>query len=74
MLFRSHLAAAHAVRHRRSTELSRALAGQFASNWIDEALNDEEGPALTRPLEVLVEFVLAYPPTGHEPATLMDVA
>lgn len=69
-----HLAAAHAVRHRRSTELSRALAGQFASNWIDEALNDEEGPALTRPLEVLVEFVLAYPPTGNEPATLMDVA
>lgn len=69
-----HLAAAHAVRHRRSTDLSRALAGQFAGNWIDEALNDEGGPALTRPLEVLVEFVLAYPPTGHEPATLMDVA
>ena len=68
------LSAAHAERHRRHTDLTRALAGQFADNWIDDALQDQGGPALTRPLEVLLEFVLAYPPTGREPATLMDVA
>lgn len=68
------LSGAHAERHRRHTDITRALAGQFAANWIEDALQDQGGPALTRPLEVLLEFIVAYPPSGQESATLMDVA
>jgi hypothetical protein len=68
------LSGAHAERRRRHRAITRALGGQFADNWIEQALHDHEGPALTRPLEVLLEFLLAYPPAGREQASLMDVA
>jgi hypothetical protein len=68
------LSGAHAERQRRHSAITHALSGQFADNWIEQALHDHEGPALTRPLEVLLEFLLAYPPAGREQASLMDVA
>jgi hypothetical protein len=58
------LADAHALRHKEQLELNTSLSGPFAENWIQHALDSTDGAETTRPLEMLVEFVLAYPPTG----------
>ena len=68
------LNAAYATRFVKQTTIARSLAGPFADNWIEHALAAEEGAAATRPLEVLLEFILAYPPDGDRDADALDVA
>lgn len=59
------LADAHALRHKEQLELNTSLSGPFAQNWINHALNTTDGAEKTRPLETLVEFIMAHPPTGN---------
>jgi hypothetical protein len=68
------LNAAYATRYAEQTTIAHSLAGPFADNWIEHALAAQEGAATTRPLEVLFEFVLAYPPDGDRDADVLDVA
>ncbi|WP_329065667.1 hypothetical protein [Amycolatopsis sp. NBC_01480] len=68
------LNAAYATRFVEQATIARSLAGPFADNWIEHALAAEEGAAATRPLEVLFEYVLAYPPGGDRDADVLDVA
>lgn len=66
-----HLSDAHALRHKERISLARTLAGPFAENWTEHALTIPEPARATRPLEVLLELILAYPPRGQE---FVDVA
>jgi hypothetical protein len=68
------LNAAYATRFVEQTAIARSLAGPFSDNWIEHALAAEEGAATTRPLEVLFEFLLAYPPGGDRDADVLDIA
>jgi hypothetical protein len=73
----SFLADAHALRHKEQLELSTSLSGPFAANWIEHALNTTDGAEKTRPLEMLVEFIMAHPPTGDrhvDPGVVAELA
>ena len=73
----SFLADAHALRHKEQLELNTTLSGPFAENWIQYALDSTDGAEETRPLEMLVEFVIAHPPAGTrhvDPGVVAELA
>jgi hypothetical protein len=59
-----HLNDAFAERARADAELERALAAPWAKTWQELALEAPESAEQTRPLELLLELLIANPPTG----------
>ena len=59
-----HLNDAFAERARAAVELERALAAPWAKTWQELALEAPEAAEQTRPLELLLELLIANPPTG----------
>lgn len=70
----NHLNDAHAARARGEMELSLALGAPWAAAWRDFALRAPAAARGTRPLEVLLEFLLADCPTGTITPDRFDVA
>ncbi|MEV7267795.1 hypothetical protein AB0N38_29960 [Micromonospora aurantiaca] len=68
------LNAAHATRYARNRQLDQALAGQWAHNWHDYAVDDDLNAMASRALELLFEFALAYPTTGESKVDELAVA
>jgi hypothetical protein len=67
------LSAAHADREARQRGLRFALASPWADESREEALDAEQDALATRPLELLVEWLLMYPPTGHRTPDDLDL-
>jgi len=59
-----HLNDAFAERARAAVELERALAAPWAKTWRELALEAPEAAEQTRPLELLLELLIANPPAG----------
>jgi len=68
------LNAAHATRYVRNQQLDHALAGPWAHNWHDYAMDDDRNAMASRALQLLFEFALAYPPAGDCKADELAVA
>jgi hypothetical protein len=59
-----HLNDACAERARYDAELEMALSAPWADNWVKVALDPSQGPGRTRPLELLLEWLLARRKSG----------
>ncbi len=69
-----HLNDAHAERAREAGEMERALAAPWAQTWRSLALDAPEAAEQTRPLEVLLELLIADPPMGPVVPDRFDIA
>jgi hypothetical protein len=69
-----HLNDAHGERARASSELELALSAPWAPNWQALALDAPDPSEQTRPLEILLEFLLARSPAGSVVPDRFDVA
>ncbi|MDA8289133.1 MAG: hypothetical protein M0014_11925 [Actinomycetota bacterium] len=69
-----HLNDAHGERARAAGELERALAAPWAETWRSLALDAPEAAEHTRPLEVLLELLIADPPMGLIVPDRFDIA
>jgi hypothetical protein len=69
-----HLNDAYAERLRAGGELGRALTTPWAATWRAVALEGDDGPFKTRPLELLLESALATCPGGAITPDRFDVA
>ena len=65
---------AYADRVRRATELSLALTAPWGPHWQATALDAPEPATITRPLELLLETLLARPAAGDINADIFEVA
>lgn len=70
----SYLNDAHAERARHAAELSSALAAPWGPYWQSVALNAPEPTMITRPLELLLETLLARTATGTVNADAFEIA
>jgi hypothetical protein len=69
-----HLNDAHGERTRASGELERALAAPWAATWQSLALDAPEAAEQTRPLELLLEMLIADPTAGTIVPDRFDIA
>jgi hypothetical protein len=69
-----HLNDAYAERARAASELEQALAAPWASNWRTQALEGPDAVQQTRPLELVLESLVAEPPTGVMLPDRFDIA
>jgi hypothetical protein len=65
---------AYADRVRRATELSLALTAPWGQHWRATALDAPEPATITRPLELLLESLLARPTSGDINADTFEIA
>ena len=65
---------AYADRVRRATELSLALTAPWGPHWQATALDAPEPATITRPLELLLETLLARPAAGGINADMFEIA
>jgi hypothetical protein len=69
-----HLNDAHGERARAAAELERALRTPWAETWCSMVLDAPEAAEQTRPLEVLLELLVADPPIGLVVPDRFDIA
>jgi hypothetical protein len=74
LLVAEHLNEAHGERARSTGELERALAAPWGANWRSRALDGVAPWESVRPLEYLLELLVAEQPTGSIAPDRFDIA